>query len=58
MEDMYCDSDDNDVMSFTVINPFYTCQVDVEDQDDGWYVSVYDAAWRNVHSRNFYMSLL
>ena len=26
---MYCDGDDNNVISFTVINTFYTCQADV-----------------------------
>ena len=30
MEDMYCDSDDNNVILFTVINTFYTCQADVD----------------------------
>ena len=30
MEDMYCDSDYNNVILFTVINTFYTCQADVE----------------------------
>ena len=30
MEDMYCDSDDNNVILFTVINTFYTCQADVK----------------------------
>ena len=30
MEDMYCDSDDNKVIVFTVINTFCTCQADVE----------------------------
>ena len=30
MEDMYCDSDYNNVILFTVINTFYTCQGDVE----------------------------
>ena len=29
-EDMYCDSDDNNVILFTVINTFYTCQADVD----------------------------
>ena len=32
MEDMYCDSDYNNVILFTVINTFYTCQADVEDK--------------------------
>ena len=27
---MYCDSDDNNVILFTVINTFYTCQADVD----------------------------
>ena len=30
MEDMCCDSDDNNVILFTVINMFYTCQADVD----------------------------
>ena len=30
MEDMYCDSDDNNVPLFTVINTFHTCQADVD----------------------------
>ena len=30
MEDMYCESDDNHVILFTVINTFYTCQADVD----------------------------
>ena len=30
MEDMYCDSDDNNVILFTVINTFCTCQADVD----------------------------
>ena len=30
MEDVYCDSDCNNVILFTVINTFYTCQADVE----------------------------
>ena len=30
MEDMYCDSDDNDVILFTVINTLHTCQADVD----------------------------
>ena len=30
MEDMYCDSDDSNVIIFTVINTFYTCQADVD----------------------------
>ena len=30
MKDMYCDSDDNNVILFTVINTFYTCQADVD----------------------------
>ena len=30
MEDMHCDSDDNNVILVTVINTFYTCQADVE----------------------------
>ena len=30
MEDMYCDSDCNNVILITVINTFYTCQADVE----------------------------
>ena len=30
MEDMYWDSDNNNVIFFTVINTFYTCQADVE----------------------------
>ena len=54
MEDMYRDSDDNNVILFTVINTFYTCG----HQADSRYVCMYDAEWRNVHSRNFYMSLL
>ena len=29
MEDMYCDSGYNNVILFTVINTFYTCQADV-----------------------------
>ena len=32
MEDMYCDSDYNKVILFTVINTFYTCQADVENK--------------------------
>ena len=50
----YRDSDNNNVTLFILINTFYTCQAD----DDGWYVYVYHAEWRNVHSGNFYMSLL
>ena len=30
MEDMYCDSDGNNVILFPVINTFYTCQADVD----------------------------
>ena len=30
MGDMFCDSDHNNVILFTVINKFYTCQADVE----------------------------
>ena len=30
MDDMYCDSDDNNVILFTVINTLYTCQADVD----------------------------
>ena len=30
MENMYCDSDDNNVILFTVINTFFTRQADVE----------------------------
>ena len=30
MEDMFCDSDDNNVMLLLVINTFYTCQADVD----------------------------
>ena len=30
MEDMYCDSDYNNVILFTVVNTFYTCQADVD----------------------------
>ena len=30
MEDVYCDNDDNNVMSFTLINTFYECQADVD----------------------------
>ena len=30
MEDMYCESDYNNVILFTVMNTFYTCQADVE----------------------------
>ena len=30
MKDMYCDSDDNNVMLLLVINSFYTCQADVD----------------------------
>ena len=30
MEDMYCDSDDNNVILFTVINTYNTCQTDVD----------------------------
>ena len=30
MEEMYCDSDDNNVILFTVTNTFYTCQADVD----------------------------
>ena len=30
MEDMYSDSDYNNVILFTVINTSYTCQADVE----------------------------
>ena len=30
MKDMYCDSDDNNVILLPVINTFYTCQADVD----------------------------
>ena len=30
MEDMYCDSDYNNVILLPVINTFYTCQADVD----------------------------
>ena len=30
MEDIHRDSDNNNVILFTVINTFYTCQADVE----------------------------
>ena len=43
MEDLYCDSDYNNVILFTVINTFYTCQAYVDIQDDSWYVYVCDA---------------
>ena len=57
MEDMYCDSDYNNVTLFTVINTFYTCQADVETKKTvGMFLC--NAEWGNVHSRNFYMSLL
>ena len=58
MEDMHRDSDNNNVILFTVINTFYTCQGDVETKMTVGNVSVYDAEWRNVHSRNICMSLL
>ena len=35
MEDVYCDSDDNNVILFTVINTFYKCQADVETKMTG-----------------------
>ena len=35
MEDMYCDSDDNNVILFTVINTFYKCQADVDTKMTG-----------------------
>ena len=30
MQDVYCDSDDNNVILLPVINKFYTCQADVD----------------------------
>ena len=51
MEDMYCDSDykKSDIIHCDqhVLHMSSLCG----DQDDSWYVSVYDAEWRNVHSR-------
>ena len=59
MEDVYCDNDYNNVMLFTVTNTFYTCQADVDTKMTvGMFMCVCDAEWRNVHSWNFYMSLL
>ena len=58
MEDMYCDSDDNSVILFTVINTFYTCQFDVDTKMTVSMFLCMTQKWRNVHSRNFYMSLL
>ena len=61
MEDTYCDSDDNDVILINVINTFYRCQTDgVTKLTVGMFmcIYVYDTEWRNVRSRNFYMSLL
>ena len=59
MEDMYCDSDYNNVILFSVINKHLLRMSSwCGHQEDGWYVSVYDAEWRNVHSRNLSMSLL
>ena len=53
MEDMYCDSDYNNVILFTVIDTFYTCQTDVDtEMTVGMFV--YDAEWRNVHSTTLY----
>ena len=58
MEDMYRDSDYNNVILFTLINTFYTSQGDVETKMTVGYVSMYDAEWRTVHSRNICMSPL
>ena len=58
MDDMYCDSDDNNVILFTVINMFYTCQADVKTKITVGMFMCGDAEWRNVRSRNFYMFLL
>ena len=42
MEDMYCDIDYNNMILFTVINTFCTCQADAETKMTVGYVSVYD----------------
>ena len=58
MEDMYFDSDYK--QSDIICCDQYVVHMSswYDDHDDSWYVSVYNTEKRNVHSRNFYMTVL
>ena len=57
MKEMYCDSDDNNVILLPVINTFYTCAADVDTKMTvGMFMSIPQNG--EMCSRNFYMSLL
>ena len=51
MEDMYCDSDCYNVILFTVINTFYTCQADVDTKMTVGMFMCLTQSVENVHSR-------
>ena len=44
MEDMFCESDYNNVILFTLINTFYTCQADVKTKMT---VGMFMCTWQN-----------